>query len=184
MEGIMKHLILVFLVIGSVMIFFGCQEDSTLEPVSHQSNQVESALAKPTPNLIGKIVTDFTFTPPTFWNGTVDFGKAGKYGLTFISYGPPRDYSQASPFEEDFIIYKLDGDWKIPENVYIKGSNTGVVTYANKAPEPVNFLANGKIEEAYGLFEMWKDRKIHIRGHVFWKSVGVPDGAVATLRIN
>ena len=180
----MKRLILMFLVIGTVLIFFGCQEESALAPELDQSDQVPASLTKPLPNLIGTANTPFTFTPPTFWNGTVDFGVAGEYSITFISYDPPRQYSQASPFYEDFIIYELGTDWTIPENVYLKGWNAGVVTYANNPPDPCKFLANGKIEEAYGPLEMWQGRNVHIRGIVNWISVGVPQGALGTFRIN
>ena len=183
----MYRLIVVFLVICSVMIFFGCQQESALTPELSQSEQMPASLAKkPSPNLIGALVLDFTFTPPTFWNGTIDFGVDGKYSITFISYEPPRDYSQASPFYEDFIIYKLGTDWTIPGNVYMKGWNAGVVTYANKAPDPVKYTANGKIEEAYTPFEMWLGRNVHVRGEVSWNDPdnGLPKGALATVRIN
>ena len=100
------------------MIFFGCQEDSALSPVSDQNDQVPASLAKkPAPNLIGTTYTPFTFTPPTFWNGTIDFGVYGKYSITFVSHDAPREYSQASPFHEDFIIYELGADWTQPETV-------------------------------------------------------------------
>ena len=181
----MKRLILMFLVIGTVLIFFGCQEESALAPELDQSEQLPAPLAKkPSPSLTGTQALDFTLTPPTFWNGTVDFGVAGKYSITFISHGPPRVYSQASPFYEDFYIYELGATWTNPANVYLKGWNAGVVTYANNPPDPCKFLANGKIEEAYGPLEMWQDRTVHIRGVVNWVTVGLPAGAVGTFRIN
>jgi hypothetical protein len=180
----MKHLMLVFLVIGATLIFFGCSENSTSAPELSQGDQVTNSLAKP--HLTGHQVTPFTLTPPTFWNGTVDFGEDGKYGLTFVSYEPPRAYSQASPFYEDFSIYELGN----PANVYLKGWNAGVVTYANNPPDPCKFLANGKVEEAYGPLEEWLGRNVHIRGTVFWNPVPhpdfglLPDHAEATFRIN
>jgi hypothetical protein len=143
---------------------------------------VTNSLAKP--HLTGHQVTPFTLTPPTFWNGTVDFGEDGKYGLTFVSYDPPRAYSQASPFYEDFYIYELGN----PANVYLKGWNAGVVTYANNPPDPCKFLANGKVDEAYGPLEEWLGRNVHIRGTVYWiidPVVGmIPEYAEATFRIN
>ena len=183
----MKHTIFLFLVLGATLIFFGCSENNSTAPELSQSDQLtqQSVLnKKPVPNLIGEAVIDFSFTPPTFWNGTVDFGVDGKYGMTFISYAPPRDYSQASPYYEDFVIYKLGTDWKVQENVIMKGWNAGVVTYANKDPEPVKVRANGEIVEAYGDFEMWEGRKVHLQGLVYWESVGVPDEAISTVRIN
>ena len=184
----MKLSILVFLVIGATLIFIGCSEKNPSAPGLSQSDQVTNTLAKP--HLIGEQVVPFTFTPPTFWNGTVDFGVDGIYSLTFVSYDAPRAYSQASPFYEDFYIYELGTDWTIPENVILKGWNAGVVTYANNPPDPCNFLANGKVEEAYGDFAEWEDRNVHIRGTVFWNPIPhpdlglLPDHAEATFRIN
>jgi hypothetical protein len=175
-----------FLVVLAIMVFFGCSENNTTAPEINQNDQVPASLAKPLPNLIGTAYTAFTFTPPTFWNGTIDFGVDGKYGLTFISHEEPRGYSQASPYYEDFYIYEEGTDWTIPENVYLKGWNAGVVTYANKNPDPVKFRANGKIDEAYGPFEEWQGRNVHIRGEVIWNDPdnGLPKAALGTFRIN
>ncbi len=79
----MKHSNLIFLVIGTVMIFFSCSGDNPMAPNSNQgdpmmatesnsTDQVTISLAKkPSPNLVGTALVDFTFTPPTFWNGTI-----------------------------------------------------------------------------------------------------------------
>ena len=183
----MKHTIFLFLVLGATMIFFGCSENNSTAPELNQSDQTANSLAKkPAPSLIGIQDADFTFTPPYFWNGTVDFGDAGKYSLTYFSHDAPREYSQASPFYENFIIYELGSDMNKPENVYLKGWNAGVVAYANKAPDPVKFLANGKIEEAYGPLEMWQGRNVHIRGEVIFNDPdnGFPKEALGTFKIN
>jgi len=176
----MKRFMLVILVISSVMIFSGCQKDSALSPESGQNAQVP----KPGPNLTGVLHTDFTFTPPTFWNGTVDFGVEGLYSITFISYDPPRPFSQASPYYEDFVIYQLGADWTDPENIVLAGWNQGVVQYANNPPDPCTFVANGKIEEAYAPLEGWQGHNVHISGTITWIAAGVPEGVVGTFRIN
>ena len=65
-----------------------------------------------------------------------------------------------------------------------------MVTYANKVPEPVKFHANGKVDEAYGPFDWWQDRNVHIRGLVYWEigedglPTGLPIEAKGTFRIN
>ena len=175
----MKKLILVLLVIGATIIFLGCQEDNSLAPVADQSDQAQ--IAKPSANLIGTTDCPFSFdNPPIFWKGTIDFGEKGIYGLYFISYDPPRDYSQASPFHEEFVIHEYLNEGK----VYLKGWNKGVVSYANTDPEPVKFRANGKIMEAYGPFEEWQDCNVHMSGLVYWITVGVPEKAVGTFRTN
>ena len=179
----MKRTILMFLVIGATLIFFGCSEKNPSAPELSQSDQVTNTLAKP--HLTGTAVTLFTFTPPWFWNGTVDFGNGVEYGLKFFSYDPPRTFSQASPYYEDFYIFDL-----VDGTIYLKGWNAGVVTLANNPPEPCNFLANGKVEEAYGDFAEWEGRSVHIRGLVYWAldengvPTGLPERAEGTFRIN
>jgi hypothetical protein len=183
-EDTMKNLSFVSLIVAATMIFMGCSEDNLSAPELSQSNQMVNALVKPSPNLTGKTEAVFTFTPPTFWTGTIDFGVAGKYGLTFISLGQMRQYSQARPFEEEIVIYEMGTDWTDPANVYLRGTHTGVMTLANKVPDPVKFRANGKINEAYGPFEQWQGRNYHISGVVTYTALGQPEGAVGTLRIN
>ncbi len=98
----MKRLILMFLVIVTVLIFFGCQQESALAPELGQSDQVPASLAKPTANLIGTTYTPFHISPrldpggsglPIFWEGTIDFGE-GPYGL------------YASAMENQEVIHK------------------------------------------------------------------------------
>ena len=185
----MKTTISMLLIFGVSILFFGCSESNLIPAVDDpvQIEQEEALLKgakKSSAMLEGTTNTPFTFTPPTFWNGTVDFGANGVFGLTFISYDPPREYSQASPFHEDFVIYIPGSDWTDPENVVMKGWNKGVVTYANKDPEPVNFHANGKVTEAYGPLEDWEGCNWHLKGLVYWLSEGNPEKAVGQVRIN
>lgn len=187
----MKKIIFVFIVIVASMIFFGCQEDSALTPVLGQSDQGENSLnKKPLPHLKGYGVTMFSFAnPPFYWEGEVTFDGYGDfdgtYGIIFESLEAPRDYSQASPYAENFWLYKKGEDFTLEENVYLKGWVEGVVTHANNPPDdPSKFLSNGKIEEAYGKFEMWQGRNIHFRGFVHWNPAGFPDHAEGPVRIN
>ena len=178
----MKQIISILLC-GAMLVFLGCQSDSSLATAPENAHQ-ETSLEKPAPNLVGSMDMNFTFTPPTFWNGTIDFGADGKYSLTFISYGPPRDYSNASPFKEDFIVYELNTDWTDQENVYLKGWNKGVTVYAQEPLDPAKFVANGKVTEAYGPLKGWLGRNLHISGNIFWAQEGLPESAIATMRIN
>lgn len=178
------------LVIGVSTLFFGCSENSLLpdldDPVqTEQGDAAFKSAKKPAASLVGTTDIPFTFTPPTFWNGTVDFGDEGLFSMTFISHGEPRDFSQASPFFEEFVIYELGTDWTVPENVVLKGWNKGVVTYANKLPEPVMFHANGKITEAYPPLDAWIDCNFHVKGMVYFdEASGLPDRALGKVRIN
>jgi len=181
----MKKLIFVIFVIGAVMVFFGCQEESALAPELGQSGQVANSLAKPLPNLIGTTNTPFNFPPlpdpggsplPVFWKGTIVIGEE-TYGLYFLSPEAPTDYGQSSHFWEEWVIHE-DG---FPENVCLRGWNEGVVSNANG-----KFRANGEVSEAYGSFAGWIGRRMHIRGIVVPSTdgSGFPLAAIGTLRIN
>ena len=187
----MKKSIFVIFMIGAIVFFFGCQEEAAIAPELNESNQVTNPLEKPSPNLIGTTYTPFNFPPlpdpggsdiPVFWKGTIVLGE-DTYGIYFLSYTAPREFSQASPFYEEFVIHENNDEG----NIYMKGWNSGVVTNANNPPDdPSNFLANGKITEAYGPLEAWHGCNWHIRGLVFWRidGSGLPDRAEGTCRIN
>ena len=174
----MKSSNLMFLVLGLSIVFFGCSKDDFLAPELDQSHQVTGALKyaqKPTSNLKGSMELNFSFDhPPIFWKGTIDFGDGTLYGIKFISYVAPRDYSQASPFEEYFEIYDLID----PTIVYLGGPDAGVNTLANKPPEPNKFRMNGEIEVATEPFAMWLGRHVHMSGILTWQDLGTPDDPV------
>lgn len=184
----MKQNIFMLLIMGVSILFFGCSEDN-LVPALDDPAQLEQtadlkSAKKPAAKLVGDTDCAFTRTPPTFWNGTIDFGDDGKFGLTFISTGPPRDFSQASPFYETWVIYFEGTDHTDPANVVMRGWNKGVVTYANKDPEPVQFHANGKVTEAFYPLEEWEGCNWHVKGLVYWLPTGAPEKAVGQARIN
>ena len=184
----MKKSISLLLVTGVCIFFFGCSENSMVpaldDPVQMEQVSVLKGAKKPAAHLIGQTDCPFTMTPPTFWNGTVDFGDHGVFGLTFFSTNPPRDFSQASPFFEYWVIYYEGTDYNDDANVLMRGWNKGVVTYANRAPEPVNFHANGKVTEAYGCMEAWDGCNFHVKGLVYWLPIGIPEKAIGELRLN
>jgi hypothetical protein len=197
-ENTMKNLILVFLVIGTGLIFFSCQEDSALAPVADQSDQVPGSLEldkKPSPNLTGTMDLDFdlfaVLPDDPVWVGKITFQGYGEfdgvYGLRFFHLSPFKDYSQASPFEEYFEIYDLANE----EVVYLGGPDEGVTTLANKPPEPSKYRMNGKIDVANESFEMWLGRHVHMSGVITWQNLGTPEEpayapatAPGTFRIN
>lgn len=177
---IMKNLIILF-VFGMALFMAGCSEDNLVP--NDQPDIVLKSADVPVPNIIG--IMDLTFSPtsPTnLWNGTIDFGDHGKYSIAFFTLTPPRDYSQVYPFDEDFIIYKLDTDWNDPENVVLKGSHKGLLVFANKLPEPVSLKANGKITDAFAPLVMCMERTVHSRGTVFFTTN--PYTCMAVMRIN
>jgi hypothetical protein len=170
----MKLSILVFLVIGATLIFFGCSEKNPSAPELSQSDQVTHTLAKP--HLTGTTDADFVLSnAPHYWVGTINIDGV-IYGLRFESLGPPRPYPQASPFKEYFEIYELG----VVTNVYLAGPTAGVLNYGNS-----KFVENGEVDVANSPFEEWMGRKVHVSGTVFWEIYPeLPDYALGTLRIN
>ena len=168
----MKLSILVFLVIGATLIFFGCSENNPSAPGLSQNDQVTNTLAKP--HLTGTTYCDFTGVPPYFWVGTITIDDV-IYDLRFKSLGDPPSPPRASQFEEEFEI-SSDGF----TTLLLQGPNAGVLNFGNS-----KFVANGEVEVANAPFEMWLGRNVHISGTVFWEIFPVlPDYALATFRIN
>jgi len=158
----------------------GCNDnaDPLVAPVDQavtESNQVTNTLAKkPAPVLTFTTYAEFLGGSPT-WGGTVTLEGIGTYGVSYFNLsGPPRDWSQAKPFEEYWEIYDLGTGV-----VYLAGTHSGVVSMANS-----RFLANGKVELATGDFEMWLGRTTHNSGIVYWLPNGFPDHAEGIFRIN
>ncbi len=171
----MKNFSLMVLIIGTIMIFFGCQDENALAPEVSQSDEAPDFLAKkPAPNLIGTMELDFTFgawPEEPVWVGTITFEGYGEYGIRFFHLSPFKEYSQASPFVEYFEIY--DGDI-----VYLGGPDEGVTTLANKPPEPTKYRMNGEIDVAIEPFEMWFGRNVHMSGVITWQNLGTPEEPV------
>jgi hypothetical protein len=169
----MKLSILVFLVIGATLIFFGCSENNPSAPGLSQSDQVTHTLAKP--HLTGTTDADFTGVFPYFWVGTIIIDDV-TYGLRFESVGPPPPLPpRAFVFKERFEIW--NEDFSI---LYLAGTDDGVLNYGNS-----KFVANGEVDVANFPFEMYLGRNVHISGTVIWEIFPVlPDQAIGTLRIN
>ena len=169
----MKLSILVFLVIGATLIFFGCSENNPSAPELSQSDQVTHTLAKP--HLTGTTDADFTGVFPYFWVGTIIIDDV-TYGLRFESVGdPPPPPPQAFVFDERFEIWDVDFT-----TLYLAGTDDGVLNYGNS-----KFVANGEVDVANYPFEEWMGRNVHINGVVSWVEYPMlPEKAIGTLRIN
>lgn len=183
----MKRYINLFLVLGAILLIYGCSEKDELSPNSDspaiaQSEEVSPLLKsakKPAANLIGEMDLYFTFgdweAGDSVWAGTVTFEDYGTYGMHFYHLTPFKEYSQASPFEEWFEIYELGTD---PIVVVLAGPDVGVTTTANKPPEPCKYRMNGEIEVAEAPFEGWLGRHVHMSGEITWQILQTPDGPV------
>ena len=123
------------------VIFISCAQNNSYSPGDKKSDRtVKSLKEKSTQKLIGKAFVNFTQTPPTFWNGVVDFENYGRYNITYIGYEPPKDSGNNKIFTEDFIIYEIGN----PNNILLKGSQSGKLVNANKKPIPTKPLDSEK----------------------------------------
>lgn len=171
----MRTLIKLLFFMAISCLVLSCYKSDNYDEVSEP---VRKSADIPIPNLVGTM--DLTLSPTSetnFWNGTIDFGDYGEFNIAFFTYTPPRDFSQVYPFEEDFIIYKLGTNWTDPKNIYLKGSHKGLLKLRKS---PIEFLANGKITEAYFSLAFCKGRTYHSKGTVDFNS----GTCVLEIRIN
>ena len=180
----MKRLILIFSLIGTVLIFFGCQEESALAPELDQSLQVTNSLAiKPAPSLTCTTEYDFFGHLGIFdgqgrllgWKGTISGDIEGVIQWWMVI--PMSTTGQASHFESRFEI------WNAAETELLLAGDDAGTTTARHGKNSV-WRANGIVTEAYGEFENWNGRRVHEGGHFTWAAPGLPDHGDGTFRIN
>ena len=171
----MKRLIVVFLM-GVAVFYFGCTENPA-DPGLSQLNKVTVALdKKPAAHLVG----DLKLYWMPGWVGTVTFEDGSVYGIKFNHLsGEWPEIAQAYHFVEEYIIYDLQDE----TNVLMKGPDEGVGPI-HKFPDPIKYVINGKVSEAYGVFEDQLGRNLHINGVINWTVDGAPLTAPGILRIN
>lgn len=187
----MKNSVLMFLVIGVTVFFFGCSEHYSVAPELDPSDQDATSLkSEKKPSAYLKGTMDLTFNPAgaqnqliPVWVGTISLeGYPEDCGMRFFHLSPQKGFSQASPFEEYFEIYDLIN----PEHVYLGGPDVGVTTLANS-----KYRMNGEIDVANSPFEGWLGRNVHMSGIITWQNIGtvdepiiVPATAPGIFRIN
>ena len=171
----MKKLILIFLFFGIAALYIGCSDNNPSAPQLNQSDQITNTLdKKPVPHITTAMNLNFVLPwmrpyPELSWEGTININGVDYYMKFDHLSGPPRDYSQVSPFEEYFYI--MDGN-----NVVLAGPDAGVTVLANKLPEPTKYVMNGKIEVANEPLADWLGRPVHMSGVINWQFV-TPPGA-------
>ena len=188
----MKSSHLVFLLMGIALFYLGCSDEGPTIANLENSGQVTeseliadggmagSLLKKPSPTLTAAMYIAFVGPGPIPWDGEIEFEGYGRYGMRFYNLsGPPRGFSQASPFREYFEIYDLTD----PSVIYLAGTDAGIVNFA------INRVTmNGEVEVANAPFEMWLARRVHASGHISWKTLPdgtvMPDSTLATCRLN
>jgi len=178
----MKHFISVFLIIGSVLIFFGCQKDNPTSPELNQSDQTPIFLAKkPAPSLNCTTEYDFAGHLGIFdaegrllgWIGEIHGDIEGVIKWWMVV--PMNTTGQASHFEARFEIWK-DGE------LLLAGDEEGKTNVRHE--KNTVWQANGIVTEASQKFEEWIGRQVHESGHFTWADSGLPDHGEGTFRVN
>ncbi len=192
----MKRSILIFLVIGTVMIFFGCSGDNPMAPKLNQgdpmakelnqSDQVANSLAKkPLPSL--RCTTEYDFRgaddPPAFdtegrllaWEGPISGDITGV--IKWWMFVPFELTGQVSHYEDRFEI------WNDDETVLLLAGDEAGTTTARHGKNS-NWRTNGIVTEAAPEYVEWLGRKAHAEGHFTWLEPGLPDNGYGTFKVN
>jgi hypothetical protein len=177
----MKALLIMFLVIGTSLLFFGCSDESALAPELGQSCQVTNFLAKkPISDS-----TDYDFVGHLGildgegrllgWIGTISGDINGVIKWWMV---PPMSYTgQASHYEDRFEIWNAD-----TTVLLLAGDEAGTTTARHGKNS--NWRTNGTVSEVGPGYEDWLGRNNHAEGHFTWAAPGLPDHGTGTFRIN
>jgi hypothetical protein len=177
----MKALLIIFLIIGTGLLFLGCSDESALTPELGQSDQVTNFLAKKP--ISDSTEYDFVGHLGIFdsegrllaWKGTVsgDINGVIKWWMVL-----PMSYTgQASHYEDRFEI------WNAAETELLLAGDEAGTTTARHGKNS-NWRTNGTVTEVGQGFEEWLGRQEHSEGHFTWAAPGVPDHGTGTFRIN
>lgn len=184
----MKRL-LFYLIMGSLILTFSCSEDSPVlpgdDPLQHEST-LKSA-HKPMAKLVGyteeTLWIDFSSVPPQPYSiGTITFDDSHTFGLVYkILEMNQKENSKAMFLTETFYIFGMpEEDLTNDELVQLamgdylmSGTNSGV------SPNGKMFVTNGEVSEAFGFFEGWAGRNVHVNGDIV-----SPISFTSTFRVN
>jgi len=181
----MKRSILVSLVIGTGLIFFGCSENNPTVPEMNQNDQVPAPLAKPAPSLRCTIVYWYVGHLGELdlegrlhvWDGEIHGDIEGQIKWWFVpGGGPPTPTAQVRFYEARWEIW--DGD-----DLLLAGNSAGsTATPHGLTPEKDGiWRGNGIVTEASDGFEDWIGRQESEGGNVNWV---FPFSGEGILRIN
>jgi hypothetical protein len=177
----MKALLIIFLIIGTGLLFFGCSDESALAPELGQSGQAVTSLAKKP--ISDSTKYDFVGHLGIFdaegrllaWQGTISGGINGVIKWWMVL---PMSYTgQASHYEDRFEI------WNAAETELLLAGDEAGTTTARHGKNS-NWRTNGTVTEVGQGFEEWLGRQEHSEGHFTWAAPGVPDHGTGTFRIN
>jgi hypothetical protein len=152
---------------------------------------------KPDPSLTGILNLQFNLGWPgpsktiPDWVGHITL-DGEEYGMAFFNIGTGKPFDAIGGnvlfFGEiwtiyESIVYEFDEDGVLtvfePGTILLNGTDEGVVSLANS-----KYRMNGEVTEAFGDFEMWQGRNVHMSGIIVWYPFGAPFTAPGICRFN
>ncbi len=122
------------------------------------------------------------------WIGTVMI-DGSQYGMVFFNVGSGKPFvdrvqGNVAFFGEiwviyDWITFNFDTQEFLHGEVLLWGVDEGVTTRANS-----KYRMNGSVEGAFGIFEQWDGRNVHMSGTIEFYPFGAPHFAPGVFRIN
>jgi hypothetical protein len=177
----MKALLIMFLIMVTSLLFFGCSDESALAPELDQSGQVANSFAKRP--ISDSTEYDFVGHLGIFdsegrllaWKGTVSGDINGVIKWWMV---PPISYTgQASHYEDRFEI------WNAAETELLLAGDEAGTTTARHGKNS-NWRTSGTVTEVGQGFGEWLGRQEHSEGHFSWAASGLPDHGDGTFKIN
>lgn len=110
------------------------------------------------------------------WKGTVSGDINGE--INWWMYILDKKCPQVTHFAGD-IWEILDSE---TDEVLLRGDEKGTTTIRHGKNSV--WRSNGKVIEAYGGFEIWVGRNVHMSGHFTWIVPGFPGSGSGIIRIN
>jgi hypothetical protein len=187
----MKSIIVVFLLMGIAVFYFGCSDNPSV-PGLNPTDQVTATLdKKPAPNLFDS--TDYDFVAglgitddqgrTLAWKGTIS-GDINGVIKWYMDLDNMLYTGQASHYADRFEIWD-----SAEETLLLAGDEAGSTTA--RLMKNSNWRTNGIVTDAAPAYEDWIGRKNHAEGHFTWIEVEVEDGFIfvpyhgyGTFRIN
>ncbi len=109
-----------------------------------------------------------------------DPGKVHFFGEIWAIYNTTFDFISLLPSDDPTEWdYWLPSNTPTPTELILWGHDAGVVSLQNS-----KYRMNGNVEEAFGAFEVWQGRNVHISGEIIWYDFGAPHYAPGIFRIN
>jgi hypothetical protein len=178
-EDVMKHLIIMFLVVGAIMMFFGCSQDNPVEPAANYSEQIPATLAKakssftgtsmPTGNVLDPGTSKLLPNGRTLVKGEIAewYDNATDLRVTGSSFWLVNKHLEADGTGKvggsaEIIVdnEEYQGKWDISWHGYV--SAEGVIGYA---------VGTGKEGDVKGLVAKWTYTMIFANG-IYYESEG------------